>query len=386
MRCPHCGFDQEQVETCQACGLVFAKYAQRQERLQKAETPEASVAQPPRNSGNKVWLLVSIALIVGLAAGGILRGKKAPEPAVSQIEVPEEQGTESSVDAPSSSVELNEFETEMPPATAKPTTSRPVVSSIQQARNATVFIRTPWGSGSGFFVDGQGRIVTNRHVVEFDDKQLDELRSKISQLEGELKAEKKVLDRMERELSQLQDPDLRPRYTQILQGRHARYDKYMAIKERMEGQLRNIDYYSPLTDLQVVLADGTEYDISAVEFSDNFDLALLTLQDRTPDSATSIRPNFQPLDQGSKVYTVGCPSGLRHTVTAGIISGYRQYGDGLLIQTDAPINPGNSGGPLIDSRGRVLGVNSMIIEGTEGLGFAIAARDVWSEFGLEGGE
>ncbi len=120
--------------------------------------------------------------------------------------------------------------------------------------------------------------------------------------------------------------------------------------------------------------------------SDNFDLALLSLQGWTPESATPIRPNFRPLDQGSRVYTVGCPSGLRHTVTAGIISGYRRYGDGLLIQTDAPINPGNSGGPLIDSRGRVIGVNSLIIEGTEGLGFAIAAQDVWQEFNLEGAD
>lgn len=80
---------------------------------------------------------------------------------------------------------------------------------------------------------------------------------------------------------------------------------------------------------------------------------------------------------------MGCPSGLRHTVTAGIVSGYRRYGDDLLIQTDAPINPGNSGGPLIDSRGRVIGVNSMIIQGTEGLGFAIAIQDVWKEFSLD---
>lgn len=381
MRCPHCGFDQEEAESCQACGLVFAKYAQRQRRQQEAGAP---VAEPARSGGNKVWLLVGLALIVGLAAGGILRGRKASEPVVSEIEVPEEQVAEVLADKPFTSAALDEPGAGTAPASTERTTSKPVSSSIQQARNATVFIRTPWGSGSGFFVDGQGRIVTNRHVVEFDAKQLDKLRSKISELEGELKAEKKILDRMERELAQVQDPDLLPRYTQILQGRQARYDKYQAIKETLEGQLRNIDYYSPLSDLQIVLADGSEYDISAVTFSDKFDLALLSLQGWTPESAASIRPNFQPLDQGSKVYTVGCPSGLRHTVTAGIISGYRRYDDGLLIQTDAPINPGNSGGPLIDSRGRLLGVNSMIIEGTEGLGFAIAARDVWSEFNLEG--
>ncbi|APG28104.1 hypothetical protein A7E78_09775 [Syntrophotalea acetylenivorans] len=383
MRCPHCGFDQEEAESCQACGLVFAKYAQRQQRLQETEAP---VSEPARSGGNKVWFLVSLALIVGLTAGGILRGRKASEPAVSEIKLPKEQGPNALAGEPFASANLDELGTETAPAPTERITSKPVSSSIQQARNATVFIRTPWGSGSGFFVDARGRIVTNRHVVEFDEKQLDQLRSKIGKLEGELKAEKKILDRMERELAQVQDPDLRPRYTQILQSRQTRYDKYQALKDRLQGQLRNIDYYSPLSDLQVVLADGTEYDISAVTFSDKFDLALLTLQDRTPESATPIRPNFQPLDQGSKVYTVGCPSGLRHTVTGGIVSGYRRYGDGLLIQTDAPINPGNSGGPLIDSRGRLLGVNSMIIEGTEGLGFAIAARDVWSEFNLEGSD
>ncbi|OEU59465.1 MAG: hypothetical protein BA870_08180 [Desulfuromonadales bacterium C00003094] len=383
MQCPHCGFDQEKSDICQACGLVFAKYAQRQERLQQAEAVAAPTA---RGGRGRTWLLIGVAMIVGLAAGGMLRGQKASVPAVSGPELQEEQGLaplagESFDPAPSP-----ERVSESVPPLAERAAALPVSSPIQRARNATVFIRTPWGSGSGFFVDGQGRIVTNRHVVEYDEKQLGKLRSKITKLEAVLKAEKKILARMERELVQVNDPDLLPRYTQILQGRQARYDQYQALKEKLQGQLRSIDYYSPLSDLQVVMADGTEFDIEEVKLSDNFDLALLSLQGRTPESAAPIRPNFRPLDQGDRVYTVGCPSGLRHTVTAGIISGYRRYGEGLLIQTDAPINPGNSGGPLIDSRGRVIGVNSMIIEGTEGLGFAIAAQDVWQEFNLEGGD
>ncbi len=300
--------------------------------------------------------------------------------------MPKEQGPESLAGESFAPAAFPELGAETAAAPAERAVVLPISNPIEQARNATVFIRTPWGSGSGFFVDGQGRIVTNRHVVEFDEERLAKLRSKISQLEGDLKAEKKILVRMERELSQVHDSDLRPRYTQILQRRQAQYDKYQSIMERLQEQLRNIDYYSPLSDLQVVLADGSEYDISAVAFSDKFDLALLSLEGWTPKSAASVRPNFRTLDQGDKVYTVGFPSGLRHTVTAGIISGYRSYGDGLLIQTDAPINPGNSGGPLIDTRGRVIGVNSMIIEGTEGLGFAIAARDVWQEFNLEGAD
>ena len=383
MHCPHCGFDQEKSDACPACGLVFAKYAQRQERLQQAEAP---VVQPASGGGGKVWLLIGVALIAGLAAGGMLRGRKASAPAVAGVEVPKEQGPESLAGESFAPAAFPDLEAERAAVPAERAAVLAISNPIEQARNATVFIRTPWGSGSGFFVDGQGRIVTNRHVVEFDEEQLDQLRSKISQLEATLQAEHKILARMEKDLARVQDPDLLPRYTQILQRRQAQYDKYEVLKERLQGQLRNIDYYSPLSDLQVVLADGSEYDISAVAFSDKFDLALLSLSGWTPESAASIRPNFRTLDQGDKVYTVGCPSGLRHTVTAGIISGYRRYGDGLLIQTDAPINPGNSGGPLIDTRGRVIGVNSMIIEGTEGLGFAIAARDVWQEFNLEGAD
>ncbi|BCL61343.1 hypothetical protein DGMP_20360 [Desulfomarina profundi] len=73
--------------------------------------------------------------------------------------------------------------------------------------------------------------------------------------------------------------------------------------------------------------------------------------------------------------------GLRHTVTSGVFSGYRKRKDGqIFLQTDAAINPGNSGGPLIDENGFVYGVNTMILRGTEGIGFAIPIEKVYEEF------
>ena len=86
------------------------------------------------------------------------------------------------------------------------------------------------------------------------------------------------------------------------------------------------------------------------------------------------------LEQGKTVYTIGSPSGLRHTVTSGIISGFRELREQPLIQIDAPINPGNSGGPLINAQGRVLGINTMILNNTEGIGFAIPFSRVRLEF------
>ena len=91
---------------------------------------------------------------------------------------------------------------------------------------------------------------------------------------------------------------------------------------------------------------------------------------------------------GDAVVAIGHPFGLDRTATAGIVSGLGreiQAPDGFqideVIQTDAAINPGNSGGPLLDARGRVVGVNSQIAtggggSGNVGIGFAVPANTV----------
>ena len=91
----------------------------------------------------------------------------------------------------------------------------------------------------------------------------------------------------------------------------------------------------------------------------------------------------------SLAVAIGYPLGLERTVTAGIISGVGRaikapngFSIDKVIQTDAPINPGNSGGPLIDSAGRVIGVNSQIATagggGSVGIGFAVPSNTVRS--------
>jgi serine protease Do len=89
------------------------------------------------------------------------------------------------------------------------------------------------------------------------------------------------------------------------------------------------------------------------------------------------------LSQGELVLACGSPFGLQNTISMGIISSVArqlQPEDTMLyIQTDAPINPGNSGGPLIDARGEVLGINTMIYSesgGNQGLGFAVPSNIV----------
>ena len=117
------------------------------------------------------------------------------------------------------------------------------------------------------------------------------------------------------------------------------------------------------------------------------DLAVLHVD---PGASGPLRP--LPLADSSKVrvgdavVAIGHPFGLDRTATAGIVSGLGreiQAPDGFqideVIQTDAPINPGNSGGPLLDARGRVIGVNSQIATGgagggNVGIGFAVPSN------------
>src|SRR5204862_6213300 len=83
---------------------------------------------------------------------------------------------------------------------------------------------------------------------------------------------------------------------------------------------------------------------------------------------------------GQLVIAIGNPYGLDFTVTAGVVSALnrslpldRNTKLSNLIQTDTPINPGNSGGPLVDVRGRVVGITTAILPFAQGLGFAIPA-------------
>jgi serine protease Do len=126
--------------------------------------------------------------------------------------------------------------------------------------------------------------------------------------------------------------------------------------------------------ITVVLANEEEFDAKIIGRDPYTDIALIKI-----DSAKKF-PHVElgdsdALKVGEWVVAIGNPFGLAHTVTAGIVSakgrviGSGPYDD--FIQTDASINPGNSGGPLINMNGRVIGINTMIIAGGQGIGFAI---------------
>jgi len=163
------------------------------------------------------------------------------------------------------------------------------------------------GSGSGFIINANGRILTNAHVVDGADK--------VSVV--------------------------------LNDGR------------RFDGKVLGID---TVTDLAVVQVEANNLPIVSLGNSDQ-------------------------LQPGEWAIAIGNPLGLDHTVTKGIISAIGRsssdIGEGNkridFIQTDAAINPGNSGGPLLNAKGEVIGINTAIIKGAQGIGFAIpinSARNI----------
>jgi S1-C subfamily serine protease len=125
--------------------------------------------------------------------------------------------------------------------------------------------------------------------------------------------------------------------------------------------------------VQVGLADGRQIDGEVLGRDPSVDIAVVRV--RLTGLPTAPLGNSDQLEVGQTAIAIGNPVGLDRTVTTGIVSAInrspRGFELGGLIQTDAAINPGNSGGPLLDSQGRVIGINSAILQGTTGLGFAI---------------
>ena len=127
-------------------------------------------------------------------------------------------------------------------------------------------------------------------------------------------------------------------------------------------------------EIKVRLYNEKEYQAKVVGRDPKTDLALIKI-DGIKDLQPLTLGNSEDLKVGTWVVAIGSPFGLEQTVTQGIVSAKKRvigagpYDD--FIQTDASINPGNSGGPLLDLKGRVIGINTAIVASGQGIGFAI---------------
>lgn len=193
----------------------------------------------------------------------------------------------------------------------------------------------PQGAGSGFVWDDEGHIVTNFHVIKgASDVQI------------------------------------------TFQDQKVKHGRVVGFDEDRDIAVLQIDeeYQAPPIGVDAPVPTQAPAEPSVLS------------PDSSPDLVTALRPlprgSSEGLVVGQRVYAIGNPFGLDHTLTQGIVSGLgREITSGNtgrpiydVIQTDAAINPGNSGGPLLDSEGNVIGINTAIYSSTgtsSGVGFAI---------------
>src|SRR5947199_8161085 len=155
--------------------------------------------------------------------------------------------------------------------------------------------------------------------------------------------------------------------------------------------LTNAHVVDKATEIEVITLDGGKHKAKVVGLDKKTDLAVLKLDDGKGQFKFARLGDSDRMQVGDWVIAVGSPFGLQATVTAGIVSAKaRNIGQGPFddfIQTDAAINPGNSGGPLVNMQGEVIGINTAIVAGGSGIGFAIPsnmARKIYSEINSKG--
>jgi len=142
--------------------------------------------------------------------------------------------------------------------------------------------------------------------------------------------------------------------------------------------LTNYHVIADARQVEVTMHNRKKYKATVVGTDPTHDLAVIQIQ--APSLTPAVLGDSKNLQVGQKVYAIGNPFGLAGTMTRGIVSSIRPVREpngatiDEAIQTDAAINPGNSGGPLMNMRGEVIGINTMILSSVgqnAGIGFAI---------------
>uniref|UniRef100_A0A7S2HB65 PDZ domain-containing protein n=1 Tax=Helicotheca tamesis TaxID=374047 RepID=A0A7S2HB65_9STRA len=232
---------------------------------------------------------------------------------------------------------------------------------------------TPLGSGSGFIVESDGYLVTNYHVIQ-----------RAYQMNDNVKQYNKQVDDLISNSTKRLGPFADNPFVSSLTNRTS---ERLKLPEDVDGKDRASVY--------VRVNSSTKYkECRIVDVRPELDLAVLKIISAADDASISDDEAYAPIQYGSssnllvgqRLIAIGNPFGLDQTVTSGVVSALNREVQGVAgntirncIQTDAAINPGNSGGPLLNSKGDLVGVNTMIIStsgSNAGIGFAIPGDKV----------
>ncbi len=169
--------------------------------------------------------------------------------------------------------------------------------------------------------------------------------------------------------------------TEVAQGTGSGF-----VWDRQGHVVTNLHVIQDAESLVVTLADQSDWKATVVGVEPDKDLAVLRIGAPEAKLPPILVGTSRDLKVGQKVFAIGNPFGLDETLTTGIVSALGRTIDAVtarkiqgVIQTDAAINPGNSGGPLLDSAGRLIGVNTQIASpsgASAGIGFAVPVDTV----------
>jgi serine protease Do len=364
MDCPKCGHTQSDTIKCASCGVYFAKLSAPAAPAGRAVVADAAPG------GFGIGTLVLAALLAGAVVYYLMRGTPARRPpALADANLPA-----AAQPGPGPAAATG----------AAPRSALAAVSAVETARSATVFIRTAWGAlGSGFIIDADCHAVTNRHVVETDGAKVAANVDRNPETQAGLAVTQQRLQNaiMAAQLHRRALASQPGNNLEIIQlDERIRQMQQMLgnLPQQLDAEITKRVNDADRSGFSVTLLDGTQYDGLHARLSEAADLAVFQLPANNCPFIAADRNAELRVSQ--RVYTIGNPSGLGFTVTSGVVSGLRDIDGKRYVQTDAPINPGNSGGPLITEEGRVIGINSMVMRGVQGLGFAIPIDAVFTEF------
>ncbi|GIX26739.1 MAG: 2-alkenal reductase [Burkholderiales bacterium] len=248
--------------------------------------------------------------------------------------------------------------------------SAPVLLIIAAALVLIAWQLWPWIESSVLGTDAAPRLVTPRGNLADDEKATIELFEQTKDSVVFISTRERVMDLWTRNIFTI------PRGT----GSGFIWDEKGHV-------VTNYHVIAGASEARVRLSDGRDYSAALVGASPAHDLAVLRIGVSVNRPPPVLIGTSHDLKVGQKVFAIGNPFGLDWTLTTGIVSALDRSlpaGDGEsliehLIQTDAAINPGNSGGPLLDSAGRLIGVNTAIYSPSgayAGVGFAVPVDTV----------
>lgn len=156
----------------------------------------------------------------------------------------------------------------------------------------------------------------------------------------------------------------------LVETPQGRGSAFFVSKDRL---ITNVHVVGGSSWVTLKLQDGRTLTATVASKAPDYDLAILQASGAKDDQTFLRLGSALQMRAGQEAVAIGSPLGVfQNSVTRGIVSGLRQMGPVVVLQTDAALNPGNSGGPLLDHAGAVIGINTASFRGAQGLNFAVA--------------